>query len=488
MSKSISKNALFKGLLNLFNIVLPILVGPVIAHNLGDVSYGQISYAESLTGWFLIFASFGISQYGLREISKVRDDEEKLQQTFTSLFLFTLFTNILVSSIYMIYVYTIGRNRPDFYTCMILGFNLVFNLFYVEWINEALENYDFIATKTIIVRIIYSVLVIFCIRDISNFNLYLYLVIGSNFINNILSFVYIKKRIKFNFNNLHFIRHIKPMFFVVILSNVNILYTQLDKLMLGSETFGTDTVNVGYYNMAQKIMSIINILMLTIIQVSMPRLSNYLGNDSREEYMSLLRRIIKIYFMFLFPASIGMLCLSKEIILLYGGSDYIKAIPIMFVFSLYMLTIGVEGIIANQMIYLNGREKDDVKLVLVGGVLNVILNFALVITGYFTPTNAIITTLIANFIVIMLEYRFARKVINIDINLFAFENIKYFYYSLLFIPLIFAIKYFVNSILLVSALAVLACGIVYIAVLILTKDEVFLQLSNTLLKKFKLKR
>ncbi len=170
MAKSISKNALFKGSLNLFNIVLPILVGPVIAQTLGDKSYGQISYAESLTGWFLIFASFGISQYGLREISKVRDDEEKLQQTFTSLFLFTLFTNILVSSIYMIYVCTIGRNRPDFYTCMILGFNLVFNLFYVEWINEALENYDFIAMKTMIVRIIYSLLVIFCIRDISNFN------------------------------------------------------------------------------------------------------------------------------------------------------------------------------------------------------------------------------------------------------------------------------------------------------------------------------
>ncbi|SJU34606.1 Uncharacterised protein [Clostridioides difficile] len=30
MTKSISKNALFKGSLNLFNIVLPILVGPVI--------------------------------------------------------------------------------------------------------------------------------------------------------------------------------------------------------------------------------------------------------------------------------------------------------------------------------------------------------------------------------------------------------------------------------------------------------------------------
>ncbi|NFE84227.1 flippase [Clostridium botulinum] len=488
MSKSISKNALFKGSLNLFNIVLPILVGPVITRTLGEDLYGYISYAESLTGWFLIFACFGISQYGLREISKVRDDEEKLQQTFTSLFLFTLLTNILVSSIYMIFIYTVGRNRPDFYTCMILGFNLVFNLFYVEWINEALENYDFIAIKTMIVRIIYSLLVIFCIRNINDFELYLYLVIGFNFLNNILSFVYIKKRVNFNFKNLHFKRHIKPMFFVVILSNVNILYTQLDKLMMGSGTVGTGTRDVGYYSLAQKIMTIINTLMLTIIQVTMPRLSNYLGNDSKEEYMSLLKRIIKIYFMFLFPASIGMICLSKEIILMYAGPKFIAAAPVMFIFSIYMLTIGVEGIISNQMIYLNGREKDDVKLVLIGGVLNVILNIGLAITGKFTPTNAIITTLIANLIVIVLEYRFVRKVIKIDINLFAFENVKYFYYSLLFIPVIFIIKHFISSVFLISALAVLACGIIYVGILILTKDEVFLQLSNTLLRKFKIKR
>ncbi len=278
------------------------------------------------------------------------------------------------------------------------------------------------------------------------------------------------------------------MFFVVILSNVNILYTQLDKIMLGSGAVGTGTNDVGYYSIAQKIMTIINTLMLTIIQVTMPRLSNYLGNDSKEEYMILLKRIIKIYFMFLFPASIGMICLSREIILMYSGYGFIEAIPIMFVFSIYMLTIGVEGIIANQMIYLNGREKDDVKLVLIGGALNVVLNMGLAMTGKFTPTNAIITTLIANLIVIVLEYRFVRKVIKIDINLFAFENVKYFYYSLLFIPVIFIIKHFISSVFLISALAVLACGIIYVGILILTKDEVFLQLSNTLLRKFKLKR
>ncbi|MBW6410784.1 flippase [Clostridium weizhouense] len=486
MAKSMSKNAIFKAILNLFNIILPILVGPILTRALGPNLYGYMGYGESLTAYFLIFASFGIYQYGLREISRVRDDKKKLKQTFTSLFLFTVATNIIVSTVYMIFVATVYKNEPYyFYTCMILGFNLVSNLFYVEWVNEALENYDFIAIKTMIVRIIYSVLIVLFVRNEQNFWFYLYIVVFFNFLNNILSFIYIKRRIKFDFKNLHFRRHIKPMFFVVILSNTNVLYTQLDKIMIGNYI---GAIDVGYYYTAQKIMTIINTLMLTVIQVTMPRLSNYLGNDSKEEYMVLLKRIIKIYFMFLFPASLGLLCLSKEIILIYGGAKFIEAVPVMIVFSIYMLTIGVEGIIANQMIYLHGKEKDDVILILIGGILNLIFNIALLLTGKFNATTAMETTLIANLIVIVLEYRLVKKVLKLDINLFSFQNIKYFYYSLLFIPITFLVKYFVNSTLLVTLSVVFLCGIAYVGILAITKDKVFFELFNTFLVKLKLKR
>jgi len=66
MSIYISKNAAFKAILNLFNIILPIAVISVVTKSLDTA-----------------FASFGVYQYGLREISKVRDD--KKTQTITSL-------------------------------------------------------------------------------------------------------------------------------------------------------------------------------------------------------------------------------------------------------------------------------------------------------------------------------------------------------------------------------------------------------------------
>lgn len=486
MAKSISKNAIFKAMLNLFNIILPILVIPLVTRSVGKELYGYMGYGDSLTTYFLIFASFGIYQYGLREVSKVRDDKAKLRQTFTSLFLFTTFTNIIASAVYMIFVWIFYKNQPYLYTCIIMGFNLVFNLFYVEWVNEALENYDFIAIKTMVVRIIYSALILLFVRNQGDFLFYLYLVVGFNFINNIVSFIYIKKKVSFDLSDLHFIRHIKPMLYVVILSNTGVLYTQLDKIMLKDSIGGT--TSVGYYYMAQRIMTIINTLMLTVIQVTMPRLSNYLGNDSKDEYLVLLKRVIKIYFLFLFPASVGLLCLSKEAIYMFGGSEFLPAVPVMIVFAIYMLSIGVEGIIANQMIYLHGKEKNDAILVLIGGVINLIFNITLVATGKFNMVTAITTTLIANLIVIALEYRLVKKVIKLDIKLFAFENIKYFFYSLTFIPITFGIKYVISNIFVSCVLEVAACGLVYLGILIFTKDAVFIELVNKVLERLKLKK
>lgn len=483
MAKSMSKNAIFKAMLNLFNIILPIMVNSLVTRSVGPDLYGYMGYGDSLTAYFLIFASFGIYQYGLREISKVRDDKKKLRQTFTSLCLFTFMTNIIASAVYMIFVAVSYRDKPYMYTCIIMGFNLVFNMFYVEWVNEALENYDFIAIKTMIVRIVYSALILLFVRSDKDYLFYLYLVVGFNFINNIISFVYVKKRIKFDFSDLQFAKHIRPMLYVVILSNTGVLYTQLDKIMIKSNSGTTD---VGYYYTAQRIMTIINTLMLTVIQVTMPRLSNYLGNESKKEYLSLLKRVIKIYFLFLFPASIGLLCLSKEAIYMFGGAKFLPAVPVMVVFAIYMLSIGVEGVIANQMIYLHGREKDDAMLVLIGGVINLGLNVLLVVTGTFNMVTAISTTLIANLIVIFLEYRLVRKVIKLDIELFAYENTKYLLYSLIFIPITFVIKKFVGNIFICCILEVMACGLAYLAILIITKDETFFELSHKILRKFKI--
>ena len=135
-----------------------------------------------------------------------------------------------------------------------MTFNLIANVFYIEWINEAMENFGFITIKTIIVRIIYVVLLLSTVKSTNNLKEYMVVLVLYTLLNNLLSFIYIKKRVRFNFSNIKLKKHIKPMFLVVILSNANVLYTQLDRLMLGEFV---STVSVAYYATAQNISIII---------------------------------------------------------------------------------------------------------------------------------------------------------------------------------------------------------------------------------------
>lgn len=484
MEKSICKNIIFKFILNIFNIIVPIFIGSYVLRVLGPKNMGNINFSQTIFGYFNIFATFGVYNYGLREISKVRDNKEKLSSVFSNLFLLTLITNIITTIAYVIFIKSRYGGTEIYVACMVLTFNLLANIFYVEWVNEALENYDFITIKTIIIKLIYIVLLLLMVKTANNFNEYLMLLVLSTVLNNIASYFYIRRRIKFNFKKLELLKHIKPMFFVVILTNATLLYTQLDKTMLGAYI---STENVAYYTMALNISSMINALMLTVIYVSIPRLSNYLAKNDNEEYLKLLDKIARLYLIFLFPAIIGMMVLSKEIILLYGGDQYIEAIPMLFVFAIYTITEGYQIILSNQIMYLKNREKEQVKIVFIGGLVNLILNIAILKLKIFTGTTAIITTMIANVIVVILEYMYVRVKLKIKFNIFGLDKSKYLFISLIFIPITFIIKKFVGGLITVTTVTVLVNALVYFIILYFIKDEILNEILQKVLSKVKRK-
>ena len=60
MNKSISRNIIFKFLLNLFNLVVPILIGPYALRALGPEVMGTVNFSQTIFGYFFIFAGFDV--------------------------------------------------------------------------------------------------------------------------------------------------------------------------------------------------------------------------------------------------------------------------------------------------------------------------------------------------------------------------------------------------------------------------------------------
>lgn len=479
-TKSISKNMFFNGILNIFNVVLPLVVMQVICDAIGSDNYGYMSHGDTLYNFFYIFASFGICTYGLREMSKIRDDKAQVRKTFTTLFIITTIATIISTILYIVFTMIVYKDRPYYYTCLIVSVNLASNLFYVEWVNQALENYRFITIKTIILRTISYVLMILLVRSSENYYFYVYVVVATNLLNNLISFVYIKRQIKFDFTDLNFSHHIKPMIYAVILSNVGILYTQLDKFMLEHQI---GSLYEGHYSLAQRIINMINGVMLTLVTVTIPRLSHYVGTGLKDEYLSLLKKVSRTYFAILFPASIGILCLAKDIISLFSV-EYQPVIPVLMVFAIYMLTLGVQNIISNQIIYIHQKERQDSVIIFIGGIINFLLNMLLVALGKFNASTVIGTTVIANIVTIILQYRLAKQCIGSDINLFNFDHMKYLLFSLTFIPITLITKLVINNPFAICVIVIILCTSIYAGILFVTKDELFFTVKDRVFKRF----
>jgi O-antigen/teichoic acid export membrane protein len=257
------------------------------------------------------------------------------------------------------------------------------------------------------------------------------------------------------------------------MSNASILFTQLDKILLGSYVGET---SVGYYNTSQMLGSMINYLLLSIVLVSIPRLSNVLASQGRDAYEYLLNKITRTYLLLLFPASIGVLVLSKEIILLLFGIKFAQSIPVLQVFSIYMIATGLDYLLVNSIFYVHRREKLAMLLIAFFGLLNFLIKVFLIRINLLNHVSAIFTTTVSTWLLVMAEYSIIKLKIKVKVSLLTFDKFKYLAISLLFIPITLIIKIYLHKFILIILASIIINASLYVVILLLTKDEIVLNI------------
>lgn len=482
-NNSIVKNIIFKFSLEILRIIIPIISVPYIYRIFKPEIMGQIEFSQSIVGYFFIFAGFGVYTYGLREISRVRNNKGQRDKLFTDLFLISTVSSTVVTLLYFGYVYFKFNSDLMLKNMLLINsINLISYIFYIEWINEAFENYKFISQKTMIIKILNLVCIFLFIKISEDFYKYLFLINIFIFFNNFASFIYIRRYISLSFKNIEIKKYLFPLFLMILISNLNVLYTQLDRITLGF--YGENIEEVAYYGVAQKVMSIMMVIIMSIVRVMMPRLSFYLGEGNKLEYENLLNKTFTYIYLLVFPISIGTVILSNEIALFFGGIEYLVAKFAIIVFGIRLIIVTIESILANQVIFLNQKEKVILYLYGLGGIINFLLKLYLIKYNILTSGTAILTTMISEIVLIILEYKYIKKYLNYDLKVFKLGNLKYLIFSLLF----FIIKYLLRDLnynnLINSLIVFICCSSVYFIILFITKDKCL----NEILEKLNIKQ
>lgn len=474
------KNTIYKALLSLVNIVVPLMTGPYIMRLLDEELYGIYNKAFANYQVFFAFASFGVYTLGVREISRIRNDEKKVSKLFTNLFVISLLSNIAVLTIYVIFSFVVsdGITRLLY---LIMAIQIVANIFYVEFVNEAVENYRFITIKSIIVKICYFIAVFLWVRNPEDVAIYALIVSGVNFANNMISFIQAKRKIKFDFSQIQIKRYIRPLIAVLVITNVDLLYSQLDRVMLGQYV---SNISVTEYYTAYYLISTLAAIPYAIINVSIPRLSYISTNEGKEKYEEKLNNSISSLLFIIIPMCMGVFVMAKEAVKLYSGDKYPGLeIPLMIA-CIGRIFISMQSVMEHLVMYPNNREDRIIRVSALGGVSNLIINFLLVLTKTFSPTTALLSTSLVELGIFTVHYTYARNVMKINVSFFNKKNFTYLILSLLFIPISlfirsFGLNFYLNMFLIISI-----CVLLYFVVLYIKGDQNLI----FILRKFKLRR
>ncbi len=476
MSKSIATNSIYNFLLKVFRLIVPVLVGPYIQRLFDIQLYGVFNDATTWVDFALVFGVFGIYTYGVREVAGIRDSKARCRQLYSSLFVIGLCTNGIVFLAYCgTVLWSIDSMSRIIY--LVLGCKIFANIFMVEWLNEAIENYRFITIKTVVVRLLYVIGIFTLIREPDDVVRYCLLIIATDLLNNLISFVYVTRKIPLQLSHLEVKRHFFPLLSILIISNVNLLYTQLDRMMLGQ----VDKVAITIYKTPMDITYMIGNLLASIVLVAVPRLAYYSAGNQQDSFLSLLTKSYRSFMLVVFPACIGIACLAPEIMWIYGGGKYDESIPVLVVFAIRTMESAVYTICANEVLYVLHQEKFLVRVLLICGLLNAALNGIFFAAGIFTPLTAILTTFFSEVVLMAIIFWFIQVRLKLPLRFFDHTTVKYIGLSLIFLPVTLGVRALGLGDILTSVISVPLCAGSYFLALLLLKDETMLFLTGKVL-------
>lgn len=388
--KSIKKNSIFNFFLTFANIIFPFISTPYVSRILKIEDIGLLNKGSAFSALFINLCSFGLAGYGARQIARVRLDEKERSKIFSSVLICHILTVLIGTIVYFSYVFIFTKENLQ-RTYLIYVFLLVINPITVEWFYQGMEDFGYIAIRSVLVKIISFVLLFIFVKKESDFYIYGLLLVGAQGLNSFYNIFHSRKYVSFTFRNLNLIKIFFSSKYFYLQTLVAVLYQNINQILLGK-----NQIELALYVRATTITSLIGITATSIENALKPRLENIYNSNSTLEYKEYINKASSLVFILVMPIALGMCCLSNELMYLFGGNQFISGGTVLSILSL-------QGMITCFSVFLNmiistpaGKEKNTFYSNLVVAIVAGILNPFLIL--HYGAKGAAYTILIAEFL------------------------------------------------------------------------------------------
>lgn len=404
---SVKFNFIMNFIMSASSIVFPLITFPYISRVLMATGNGKVATASAVVAYFNMFASLGIPTYGIRACAKVRDDKKALSKTAQELIIINSITMLISCVVFAFTVILVPEFAAEKELYLINGIGLALNVFAVTWLYNALEQYAYITVINMITKLFSLILMFLLIKRPEDYVIYGGITVFASSASYVFNFIYARKFItlkkigKYNFRV-----HMTPILKFFAMSAAISVYTNLDVVML---QFMQGDAEVGYYNAAIKVKTILVTLITSLGTVLLPRLSYYVKKEKTEDFYRMIGKAVNFVVVAGLPLTIYFMLYASESIQFLAGDGYQGAILPMIILMPTVLLIGMSNITGIQILTPQNQEQKVLNSIVCGAVADFLLN--LVLIPKMASSGAALATVIAELVVLLVQCVYLKEIL-----------------------------------------------------------------------------
>ena len=348
-----------------------------------------------------------IATYAVREGAKYRENKDKINDFVSQIFSLNMIATV-IAYLLLFASLIIFKNLRNYISCiLIFSLQILFTTLGTEWIYTIYEDYTYITIRSIVFKMISIVLLFLLVRRPEDYLIYaaitVFSAVGSNLLNFIhaRNFVHIKLTTKTNWKY-----HLKPILIIFASAIAVTIYVSSDTTILG---LLKNDYAVGIYSTSVKIYQIAQGLLSALLTVTIPRLAFLWGRRRISEYNQVLSKVIDSLGILVLPTAVGLIMLSREVILIIASEKYLPSVNSLRIISWAIIFSIFSWIFSDCVLIPAKRENFVLRNTVITAIENIILNFILI--PFLSYDGTSLSTVIAEFTVMIMNGYSCRDII-----------------------------------------------------------------------------
>jgi O-antigen/teichoic acid export membrane protein len=459
------KNFLYNASYQVFVLLVPLLTTPYLARTLGPEGVGINSYTSSIVQYFILFGCIGTNIYGNRKIAFVRDNKEKLSQTFWEILFLRIILLLVGYGAFLVMLLYVTPSYRIYYLAQSLA--IIGTMLDISWLFMGIEKFNVTVIKNFVVKVVTLISIFVFVKSFTDLSIYIFILSLSNLLGNLSMFPSLKGCVYGpNLRHIHLWKHLKVSIVLFIPEVATQIYLVLNKTMLGSIV---SVESSGYYDQSDKIVKIVLALATATGTVMLPHVANAFAKGEVQKTKEYLYDSFALITMMSVPMCLGIIGISSKLVPLFFSSKFMVVSPLLSVESVVIILIAWSNAIGVQYLLPTNQTKKYTTSVILGAIVNIIMNIPLIFI--LNTLGAIIATVISELAVTLYQLYSIRDEISYK-SLFA-DTYKYIVAGIIMLIAVYGFNVWLPVTWLALILEISFGAVLYILILFLWKANVF---------------